>query len=109
MAQYTELLNAKVETLSMDDDDFEENLIGVATLFRGLDEALTSFMKEHGYKGDLADASAKAQFLREKFRTANEMKRASLSQDFSFLYSCSTPTIDTEPRKAFAPIKEEGF
>ena len=71
MAQYTELLNAKVETLSMDDDDFEENLIGVATLFRGLDEALTSFMKEHGYKGDLADASAKAQFLREKFRTAN--------------------------------------
>ena len=71
MVQYTELLNAKVETLSMDDDDFEENLIGVATLFRGFDEALTSFMEEHGYKGDLADASAKAQFLCEKFMTAN--------------------------------------
>ena len=28
-------------------------------------------MEEYGYKGDLADVSAKAQFLREKFKTAN--------------------------------------
>ena len=71
MTQYTELLNIKAETLSMDDDGYEENLIEVATLFRGFDEALTSFMEEYGYKGDLADVSAKAQFLREKFKTAN--------------------------------------
>lgn len=71
MTQYTELLNIKAETLSMDDDGYEENLVEVATLFRGFDEALTSFMEEYGYKGDLADASAKAQFLREKFKTAN--------------------------------------
>lgn len=71
MTQYTELLNIKAETLSMDDDGYEENLVEVATLFRGFDEALTSFMGEYGYKGDLADASAKAQFLREKFKTAN--------------------------------------
>lgn len=33
MTQYTELLNIKAETLSMDDDGYEENLIEVATLF----------------------------------------------------------------------------
>lgn len=71
MTQYTELLNIKAEMLSMDDDSYEENLVEVATLFRGFDEALTSFMEEYGYKGDLADVSAKAQFLREKFKTAN--------------------------------------
>lgn len=68
MTQYTELLNIKAETLSMDDDGYEENLVEVATLFRGFDEALTSFMEEYGYKGDLADVSAKAQFLRESSR-----------------------------------------
>ena len=71
MTQYTELLNIEAETLSMDDDDYEEKLVEVAALFRGFDEALTSFMEEYGYKGDLSDVSAKAQFLREKFKTAN--------------------------------------
>lgn len=71
MTQYTELLNIEAETLSMDDDGYEEKLVEVAALFRGFDEALTSFMDEYGYKGDLADVHAKAQFLREKFKTAN--------------------------------------
>lgn len=70
MTQYTELLNIKAEMLSMDDDGYEENLLEVATLFRGFDEALTSFMEEYGYKGDLDDVYEKAQFLREKFKTA---------------------------------------
>ena len=45
MTQYTELLNIKAEMLSMDDDDYEENLVEVAALFRGFDETLTSFME----------------------------------------------------------------
>ncbi len=69
--QYTELLNIKAEMLSMDDDGYEENLVEAATLFRGFDDAFTLFMEENGYKGDLADVSAKARFLREKFKTAN--------------------------------------
>ena len=71
MTQYIELLNIEAETLSMDDDGYEEKLVEVTALFRGFDEALTSFMDEYGYKGDLADVHAKAQFLREKFKTAN--------------------------------------
>ena len=71
MSQYTELLNEKAETLSPDDDDYEKNLREIATLFRGFGEALTAFIEKHGYIGDLTDVSAKAQFLREKFKTAN--------------------------------------
>lgn len=71
MSQYTELLNIKAETLSPEDDGYEEELLKISTLFRGFDEALTAFIEEHGYKGDLADVPAKAQFLREKFKAAN--------------------------------------
>ncbi len=71
MSQYTELLNLKAETLLMDEDGYEENLAQVTSLFRGFGEALTSFMEDRGYQGDLADVSAKAHFLREKFKTAN--------------------------------------
>jgi hypothetical protein len=71
MSQYTEFLNGEAETLSSDDDGYEEKLLEIAALFRGFDEALTAFIAEHGYTGDLADVSAKAQFLKEKFKTAS--------------------------------------
>ncbi|MGI6122612.1 MAG: hypothetical protein ACOYIG_00300 [Acetivibrionales bacterium] len=71
MSQYTELLDIKAETLSPDDDEYEMNLLEVSALFRGFDEALTAFIEEHGFIGDLTDIKAKAEFLREKFKTAN--------------------------------------
>lgn len=71
MTQYTELLNIKAETLSPDDDGYEESLLEVSALFRGFDEALTAFIEENGYTGGLTDVPAKAQFLCEKFKTAN--------------------------------------
>lgn len=71
MSQYTELLNIKAETLSPDDDSYEESLLEVSSLFRGFDEALTVFIEEHGYTGVLTDVPAKAQFLREKFKASN--------------------------------------
>lgn len=78
MNQYTELLNIKAETLSPDDDDYEESLLEISSLFRGFDEALTTFIENHGYTGDLTDVPAKAQFLRERFKAA-DMK---LPRDF---------------------------
>ena len=71
MGQYTELHVMAAENLSPCDDDFEEKLLEIAASFRGFDDALTAFIKEHGYIGDLTDVSAKAKFLREKFKTAN--------------------------------------
>ena len=41
MTQYTELLDKKAEELLLDDDNYEERLLEVATLFRGFDEAFT--------------------------------------------------------------------
>lgn len=78
MNQYTELLNIKAETLSPADDGYEESLLEISSLFRGFDEALTTFIENHGYTGDLTDVPAKAQFLRERFKAA-DMK---LPRDF---------------------------
>lgn len=71
MTQYTELLDKKVEELLLDDDHYEDRLLEVASLFRGFEEALTSFIKEHGYTGDLSDIPAKMQFVRIKFKAAH--------------------------------------
>jgi hypothetical protein len=50
MSQYTELLNIKAETLSPDDDGYEESLLEVSALFRGFDEALTAFPKQTAWR-----------------------------------------------------------
>ena len=70
MNQYTELLSYEAETLSPDDDDYEQRLREIAKLFRGFDEALTSFMVDRGYTGDRADIAAKTKFLTEQFKAA---------------------------------------
>ena len=70
MSGYTEFLNSKAETLSPEDDDYEESLLAISRVFRGFGEALTEFLEDHGYEGDPADAAQKAGFLREKFREA---------------------------------------
>lgn len=69
--EYTKILNTHAETLSLEDDDYEESLLEIASLFRGLDEALTVFVEEHGYIGNLEDVPTKAKFLQEKFKVAN--------------------------------------
>lgn len=71
MSQYTELLDIKAETLSPDDDDYEKDLLEVSALFRGFDEALTAFIADQGFVGDLSDTKEKAEFLRNKFKEAN--------------------------------------
>lgn len=71
MNQYTEFLNLQAETLSIDDEGCEERLMEIAKLFRGFDEALTDFINEHGYTGNLSDISEKAKYLRERFKAAN--------------------------------------
>ncbi len=68
MNSYTEYLNTEAHMISPEDDDYEEKLLRVASMFRGFGEALTAFMTECGYTGAAADAEAKAGFLRERFK-----------------------------------------
>ena len=68
MCQYTESRNIAAETLSIDDDDFEDKLREIAKQFRGFDDALTEFIVEHGYTGQASDVDAKAQFLCDRFK-----------------------------------------
>ena len=71
MSQYTEFFVDKAIELDNSDDNYEKDLLEAASMFRGFNEALSIFIKEHGYTGDLADIAAKAKFLRERFREAN--------------------------------------
>ena len=91
MTQYTELLDKKAEELLLDDDNYEERLLEVATLFRGFDEAFTSFIKEHGYTGDLSDTPAKVEFLRDKFKALFPYTTLFRSDIVNYLVICLYP------------------
>lgn len=71
MNQYTELLDIQAESLSPDDDFYEEKLLAIAALFKGFNEALTAFLIRVGYSGDTNDAEAKAKYIRTKFKEAD--------------------------------------
>jgi hypothetical protein len=67
MSQYTELLDLKALSISPDDDDYEEKLLEVAQLFRTFDDALTTFLIDHGYTGDASSIDDRVKFLETKF------------------------------------------
>lgn len=70
MSDYTEQFDLEAETLSLDDDGYEERLREIASRFRGFDEAFTDFIIKHGYTGERTDADFKARFLQEKYKAA---------------------------------------
>ena len=70
MDQYTKLLEEKAEMLSPEEEGYEAGLLETASLFRGFHEALTDFMVNKGYTGDLTGTKEKVRFLKEKFKAA---------------------------------------
>ena len=71
MPTYTTLLQNPLETISWEDDNFIEELLQVAQLFRPFSKAIEEFIKERGYLGDLADVDAKVAYIRSTFENAN--------------------------------------
>ena len=67
MPTYTTLLQSPFDRISPEDDNFIEELIGVAQLFRPFSEGLDEFIARHGYDGDLNDIQRKVAFIREVF------------------------------------------
>ena len=71
MPDYTLNLRTPLESLSFEDDDFIEKLLSIVQLFRPFSSAMTEFISEHGYEGNLEDVNAKVTFIRAAFERAN--------------------------------------
>lgn len=67
MPTYTTLLQSPFDQISPEDDNFIEELLDVAQLFRPFSEGLDEFISAHGYNGDIADIKAKVAFIRDAF------------------------------------------
>ena len=70
MNSYTAIVQRPLESISLEDEDFIEELMAVAALFRSFSEAMDQFLPQHGYTGDITDIEAKTAFLRRTFEEA---------------------------------------
>jgi len=71
MPTYTNLIQTPLDTIFWEDDNFIEELLQVAQLFRPFSAAMDEFLAEHGFSGDIADTDAKVAFIRDVFAGAN--------------------------------------
>lgn len=70
MSEYTDYLEWQAETLSPEEDGYEEKLLEIASYFRSFGEALTAFLVAHGFTGEVTQPGQKVDFLRRQFRAA---------------------------------------
>ena len=71
MPDYTNELQIPIDTISCEDENFMEELLRVAQLFRPFSVAMDEFLAGHGYAGDIADVESKVAFIRKVFARAN--------------------------------------
>lgn len=71
MANYTTVLQKPLDTVSWEDDNFIEELLEIAQLFRPFSDAITEFISDRGYEGNSEDVDAKTMFIRSAFKKAN--------------------------------------
>lgn len=70
MSEYSDALDSYAMMIDPGDDDYEEKLKEVAGSFRGFNEALSVFIEQHGFTGDLNNNEEKVNFLKDKFKEA---------------------------------------
>ena len=68
---YTNDLREPLETISWEDDNFIEQLLEVATLFRPFSVAMDEFLIVHGYTGSNSSIDEKVEYIRSIFLKAN--------------------------------------
>ena len=71
MTTYTTQLQNPLDSISWEDDDFIDNLLAVAQLFRPFSVAMDGFLLEHGFAGDITVIDEKVAFIRSVFDKAN--------------------------------------
>lgn len=70
MDDYTQLLSTDAETLSPDDDRYEDELLRIVRSFRTFSKALTQFICRNGFNGQPDNTEEKLLFLKQRFKAA---------------------------------------
>lgn len=83
MYSYTTQLSQPLDSISFEDDNFIEELLDVAQLFRPFSEGVDEFIQEHGYAGDQSNVDAKVAFIRAAFERANMTPPREIREWFS--------------------------
>ena len=68
---YTRRIQNQIDKISFEDNNFIEELLEVVQLFRPFSAAITEFISEHGFDGDVTDVDAKVLYIRTAFEKAN--------------------------------------
>ncbi len=70
-SEYTSALQSPLDSISFEDDNFIEELLQVVQLFRPFSDAITEFISERGFDGDVTDVDAKVKYIKTAFEKAN--------------------------------------
>ncbi len=73
MGNYIDELNSKAETLSLEDDEYEGNLLEIAKLFKDFGNALTLFLTQYGFCNEQLDNRGRINYIRTQF-SKHDMK-----------------------------------
>ena len=72
MNAYTDFLENRAREIYPEDDiDYSQALMEVVNMFRHFDEALDTFLAEHGFTGNRSDVDEKISYIRTKFARAD--------------------------------------
>ena len=73
MGNYIDELNSKAEMLSLEDDEYEGNLLEIAKLFKDFGNALTLFLTQYGFCNEQLDNRGRINYIRTQF-SKHDMK-----------------------------------
>ena len=68
---YTSAIQMTLDNITWEDENFIEELLEIAQLFRPFSVAITEFISDHGYDADPSDVEAKVAYIRAAFEKAN--------------------------------------
>ena len=88
---YTSIIQKPLDTISWEDDNFIEELLDVAQLFRPFSEGLGEFIVSYGYQGDLADINSKVTIVEEHETTQAE--GAAAGQNYAEMEMMNHPDL----------------
>lgn len=83
MPTYTHFLRNSFIALSPDNDNFTEELLQIAHLFRPFSVAMAEFLQAHGYTGTIDNTDAKVAYIRSIFEHASMTPPREIRQWFT--------------------------